>query len=74
LHPPLHLGAGRRRHPGVRRRPAPGGTRLTPLAGLACAFILAGIFYAEDRPLGYGMLGIGVALAVYDLFSGTAGR
>jgi pimeloyl-ACP methyl ester carboxylesterase len=42
--------------------------RLTPLAGLAFAFILAGIIFGDDRPIGYSLLGIGVILAVVDIF------
>lgn len=42
--------------------------RLTPLAGLAFAFVVAGIFFAGNRPAGYGLMGIGVILAVIDIF------
>jgi amino acid transporter len=41
--------------------------RLTPLAGLAFGFILAGILFGENRILGYSLLGIGVILAVIDI-------
>jgi uncharacterized membrane protein YwaF len=40
---------------------------ITPLAGLAFAFVLAGITLAEQRWLGYSLLGIGVVLAVIDI-------
>ena len=43
-------------------------TRLTPLAGLAFGFILAGIFFGEDRLIGYGLMGVGVVLAIVDIF------
>ena len=43
------------------------GSRLTPLAGLAFGFILAGLFFGENRVLGYSLLGIGVVLAVVDI-------
>ncbi len=43
------------------------GTRLTPLAGLAFGFILAGIVFGENRILGYILLGAGVILAVVDM-------
>jgi hypothetical protein len=49
---------------GRRRRE----TRLTPLAGLAFAFVLAGIIFGDDRLIGYGLLGIGVMLALVDIF------
>ena len=43
-------------------------TRLSPLAGLAFGFILAGLFFGEKRSIGYGLLGVGVLLAVIDMF------
>jgi hypothetical protein len=42
--------------------------RLTPLAGLALGFVLAGIIFGDDRFIGYSLLGIGVTLAVIDIF------
>jgi heme A synthase len=42
--------------------------RLTPLAGLAFGFVLAGILFGENRFVGYGLLGIGVSLALIDIF------
>lgn len=41
---------------------------LTPLAGLAFGFVLAGILFAEDRLIGYSLMGVGVLLAVVDIF------
>jgi hypothetical protein len=41
--------------------------RLTPLAGLAFGFVLAGIFFGDDRLIGYGLMGVGVALAIVDI-------
>jgi nucleoside permease NupC len=41
--------------------------RLTPLAGLAFGFILAGIIFGNDRLIGYSLLGVGVLLAVIDI-------
>ncbi|MBL7188527.1 MAG: hypothetical protein ISS70_19550 [Phycisphaerae bacterium] len=41
--------------------------RLTPLAGLALGFVLAGIIFGDDRFIGYSLLGIGVTLAVIDI-------
>lgn len=40
---------------------------LTPLAGLAFAFILAGMFFGDGRFMGYSLIGIGVLLAVIDM-------
>ena len=42
--------------------------RLTPLAGIAFGFILAGIVFGDDRLIGYSLMGIGVILAVIDIF------
>ena len=44
------------------------GNNLTPLAGLAFACILAGILFNADRLISYGLMGIGVGLAVIDMF------
>jgi len=43
--------------------------RLTPLAGLAFGFVLAGLFFGENRLIGYGLFAIGVFLAVIDLIN-----
>ena len=40
----------------------------SPLAGLAFGFILAGILFTSERLLSYGLMGIGVILAVVDIF------
>jgi hypothetical protein len=42
-------------------------TRLTPLASLAFGFILAGILFSDNRLIGYGLMGVGVLLAVIDI-------
>jgi hypothetical protein len=41
--------------------------RITPLAGIAFGFILAGIVFGESRLVGYSLMGIGVLLAVVDI-------
>ena len=43
-------------------------SRLTPLAGLAFGFVLAGIIFGDDRLIGYSLMAIGVLLAVIDIF------
>lgn len=43
--------------------------RITPLASVAFAFVLAGILFGEDRLVGYGLMGIGVILAVADILN-----
>lgn len=40
---------------------------LTPLAGLALAFILSAMIFGESRLVGYSLIGIGVLLAVIDI-------
>lgn len=42
---------------------------LTPLASFAFAFVLAGILFGENRLVGYGLMGIGMILAVVDIFN-----
>ncbi len=41
--------------------------KLTPLAGIAFGFILAGIVFADDRLIGYSLIGVGVILAIIDI-------
>ena len=41
--------------------------KLSALAGLAFAFIIAGIVFGDDRILGYCLIGAGVFLAVLDM-------
>ena len=41
--------------------------RLTPLAGIAFGFILAGIIFGNNRLIGYSLLGIGAIIAVIDI-------
>lgn len=48
----------------VVTRPQP---RMTPLAAVAFAFVLAGVVFGEVRLVGYGLMGIGVALAIADI-------
>ncbi len=48
--------------------------RLTPLAGLAFGFVLAGLFFSEVRFIGYGLMGIGVVLAVIDIVNQSRRR
>ncbi len=43
--------------------------RITPLAGLAFALVVAGILFGEDRLVGYGLMGIGIVLAVADIWN-----
>jgi hypothetical protein len=47
--------------------------KLSPLAGLAFAFIVAGLFFGDDRVLGFGLLGVGIVLAVSDIIAKSRG-
>lgn len=40
---------------------------LSRLAGLAFAFVIAGIFLGGQRLIGYSLLGVGVVLAIIDI-------
>jgi uncharacterized membrane protein len=44
------------------------GKKLTPMVGFAWALVLAGLIFSEDRLIGYGLMGAGVALAVMDRY------
>lgn len=48
-----------------RRNPEQG---LSRLAALSFAFIIAGIIFGENRLVGYSLLGMGVLLAVIDIY------
>jgi membrane-bound ClpP family serine protease len=47
---------------GRKRKP------ITPLAGIAFAFVLAGIIFGDNRLIGYSLMGIGILLAFADIF------
>jgi hypothetical protein len=42
---------------------------LSKLAALSFTFIIAGIIFGENRLVGYSLLGVGVLLAVIDIYS-----
>jgi hypothetical protein len=42
--------------------------RLTPLASLAFLSTLAGLFFGDNPFVGFGLIGVGVILAVVDMF------
>ena len=48
-----------------RKKPEKG---LSNLAALSFACIIAGIIFGEDRLVGYSLLGMGVLLAVVDIY------
>ncbi len=41
--------------------------KLSLLAGLGFAFIIAGILFGNSRLIGYGLIGVGVFIAVIDM-------
>lgn len=40
--------------------------RITPLAGIAFAFVVAGIVFGDNKLICYGLIGTGIILAVID--------
>ncbi len=46
-----------------------GNRHLTPLGGIAFAFVLAGIAFGADRLVGYALMSIGVVFAIIDIVS-----
>ncbi len=42
--------------------------KLTPLAGLAFAFVVAGIIFSEEPVIGYGLMAVGAAFGIADMF------
>ena len=42
-------------------------SKLSTLAALSFVFIIAGIFFGESRLVGYGLISIGVLLALIDI-------
>jgi membrane-bound ClpP family serine protease len=42
--------------------------RFSTLAGMAFVFVLAGLFLGGNRLPGYGLIAIGVVLAIIDMF------
>jgi len=44
-----------------------GALGIHPLTGLAFAFILSGLLFVNNQTLGYGLMGIGVMIAVIDM-------
>jgi hypothetical protein len=43
------------------------GKKLSPLAGLAFGFAIAGIVFGDDRFLSYSLFGAGIILSVIDI-------
>lgn len=43
--------------------------RLSTLASIAFAFVLAGILFGDDGLIGYSLMGVGVLLAVIEIFN-----
>lgn len=47
--------------------------RITPLASLAFAFVLAGVLFGQEQLLGYGLIAVGVILALIDIVRKSRG-
>ena len=43
--------------------------RLTPLASLAFTLTMLGVIFNADRLISYGLIGVGVLLAVVDMYN-----
>ena len=43
-------------------------SRPSMLAALAFLFVVAGLFFGDNRLVGYGLMAVGVILAVIDMF------
>lgn len=41
--------------------------KISPLTGIAFAFIIAGMIFGEERLIGYSLLGIGIIIAIVDM-------
>ena len=41
--------------------------RLSPLTGVAFAFIIAGMLFEDNRFVGYALLGVGIIISVLDI-------
>jgi hypothetical protein len=41
---------------------------ITPLAAFSLMFVLLGIIFGENRLIGYSLIGIGILLAIIDIF------
>ena len=48
-------------------------TRLTPLAALAFVLVFAGILLGQERLVGYGLIALGVILALIDILQKSRG-
>ncbi len=42
--------------------------KLSRLSALAFVFVLAGMFFINDRVVGYSFMGIGIVLSIIDIF------
>ncbi|MDD4776102.1 MAG: hypothetical protein PHG75_06300 [Syntrophomonas sp.] len=51
----------------IINRGVPRAGKLTPMASVAFALVLAGIIFAETKIAAYGLIGMGLVLAVIDM-------
>jgi len=48
----------------TKKKPKP----ISKLGAISLAFVVAGIVFGENRLLGYTLFGVGIALAIVDIF------
>lgn len=41
--------------------------RLTPLASIAMVLVISGVAFGDNRAVGYGLMGVGILVAVADI-------
>ena len=47
---------------------------LSPLASIAFVFMISGIVFGDNRWFGYGLIGIGMVIAVVDIIRKQRGK
>jgi len=50
----------------IIKKKLPGAT-LSPLTGIAFALVVAGVVFGQDHTVGYGLIGAGVGLSIFEL-------
>jgi len=47
--------------------PKPTGRKLTSLGSLAFVFVIAGMFFRDNHLVGYGVMAVGIIIAIVDM-------
>ena len=50
------------------------GKSLSRLAGISLLFFVAGLFFSDDRLIGYSLFGAGIIIAVIDMVNKSKGK